>query len=101
MKMKKIEPTGYIYLCITYRYLPGDMFSIKKLIKMTEHHNREYQEQIDAHKESHDPQNPRSLIDTYITRMNKEQKVNPNTNFSGKWLNILFFFDCKKFTVKF
>ena len=56
---------------------------------MREHHNREYQERINAHKESHDPENPRSLIDTYITRMNQERKANPNTNFSGKSLALL------------
>ena len=62
------------------------MFSIKKLLKMREHHNREYQERINAHMKSHDPKNPRSLIDTYITRMKEERKANPNTNFSGKSL---------------
>ena len=77
------------YLCVTYRYLPGDMFSIKKLLKMREHHNREYQERINAHIKSHDPENPRSLIDTYITRMNEERKTNPDTNFSGKSLVFL------------
>ena len=56
---------------------------------MTEIHNREFQEQIDAHKESHDPQNSRSLIDTYITRMNEERKVNPDTNFSGRCYQLI------------
>ena len=62
------------------------MFSVKKLLKMTEIHNSEYQRSIDAHRESHDPENPRGLIDTYITRMNEELKVNPDTKFSGKIL---------------
>ena len=62
------------------------MFSVKKLLKMTEIHNSEYQKSIDTHKESHDPENPRGLIDTYLTRMKEERKTNPDTKFSGKVL---------------
>ena len=39
---------------------------------------------IQAHRESCDPENPRDYIDTYITRMDEERKVNPNSTFSGK-----------------
>ena len=39
--------------------------------------------------ESHDPENPRDLIDSYITQMNEDQKLNPdNSTFSGICVNV-------------
>ena len=63
--------------------MPGDPFSIKKLVRIKNFHQAEFRRKIRVHKESHDPENPRDLIDIYITQMNEEQKQNPNSTFSG------------------
>ena len=57
----------------------------------------EFQKMSDAHKESHDADNPRDFIDSYITRMN-EEKNNPNTTFTGR--NECFMFKMKWPNVK-
>ena len=74
---------------LTCRYLLGDPFSIKKLLRVKEFHAVEFRRKIQAHKESNDPENPRDLIDTYITRMNEERKLNPNSTFSGTGFKVL------------
>ena len=65
------------------RNLPGDLFSIKRLIYIKEYYLKEFRKKVEKHRKSHDPDNPRDFIDTYITKMNEEQKVNPNSTFSG------------------
>ena len=66
------------------RYLPGDPFSIKKVLQFKHLNDIKFQKVVEAQKESHDPENPRDYIDAYITRMNEERKVNPDSTFSGE-----------------
>ena len=69
----------------TFSYLPGDLLSIKELAARLEATVMKMSKKILAIKESRDPENPRCFIDMYLTKMEEEQKQNPNTTFTGKW----------------
>ena len=56
---------------------------MRKMLKTKKIHLAEFHKMIEAHKQSHDPENPRDLIDSYLTRMKEERKIIPDTTFTG------------------
>ena len=76
--------TGIYLPGFDYRYLPGDLFSIKVLLADCADGTRRMLKMISNRKSAHDPQNVGDYIDYYIKRMNEEQQNGSKSTFSGK-----------------
>ena len=49
------------------KYLPGDMFNIKRFQFLVDRQNRRNDALIDAHRKTHNPEEPRDYIDAILT----------------------------------
>ncbi|XP_033742682.1 cytochrome P450 2F2-like [Pecten maximus] len=85
---KLVGQTGIIGIFPCLRYLPGDMFGAKRLIKNTARIKKFFVEQIESHKEGFDLTNIHDFTDAFL----KEQKNHvgePNTIFTDDNLTTL------------
>jgi hypothetical protein len=66
------------------QYLPGDLFSIKKIVKNQQKLMEFIQGKIDQHKDTLNPDNIRSFIDAYLVEINKRGTADTGTTFTGE-----------------
>lgn len=64
------------------RYLPGDMFMAKKVLKNVDYVQGYLREWLNNHQKDFDPGNVRDLIDAYYKEMAEKKAKDPKTTFS-------------------
>ncbi|XP_064600805.1 cytochrome P450 2J6-like [Liolophura sinensis] len=68
------------------KYLPGDFFNFKKVMNNVEVLESFTSDQIQHHKDTFNPDEPRDFIDAYLSEMYKAQEKNPHTTFEDEQL---------------
>ena len=72
-----------------YRYLPGDPLYFKRILDDVDVNTRNFQQKINDHRQTYDPDNPRDYIDIYLTQMDQQEKDHTTSTFSGKeWITL-------------
>ncbi|XP_064600806.1 cytochrome P450 2J4-like [Liolophura sinensis] len=84
--LDKIGGSGAVNFVPWLKYLPGDFFGFKNIMKNKDLVESFLIDQIQQHKETLNPDEPRDFIDAYLSEMYKAQEKDPHTTFEDEQL---------------
>lgn len=80
---QKLLEDSVIVSCVPFmRYVPGDPLQVNKITNFLDEWDQFITKMYEEHKNTHDPNSPRDLIDFYITEILKNQSPKETSDFT-------------------